>query len=77
LSYNLLDEKWIPVLYHDGKWERLGIRRTLADAHRIRQIAASNPMDRVAIIRFLLAGVFWGRKRKKQLQKKWGVTNDR
>ncbi len=58
-SYNLLDEQWIPVLYRDGRWDRVGIRRVLEDAGRIRQIAASNPMDRVAILRFLLALLYW------------------
>jgi CRISPR type I-E-associated protein CasA/Cse1 len=59
MTYNLLDEKWIPVLYRDGKWDRVGIRKALEDAGRIRQIAASNPMDRVAILRFLLAVLYW------------------
>lgn len=59
VMYNLLDEKWIPVLYHDGTWERVGIRKAFADADKIRQIAASNPMDRVAILRFLLALLYW------------------
>jgi len=59
MNYNLIDEKWIPVLYRDGRWERVGIRTALEDAGRIRQIAASNPMDRVAILRFLLAVLQW------------------
>ncbi|HOZ47510.1 MAG TPA: type I-E CRISPR-associated protein Cse1/CasA [Candidatus Hydrogenedentes bacterium] len=59
MNYNLLDEEWIPVLYRDGRWERVGIRRAFEDAGRIRQIAASNPMDRVAILRFLLALLYW------------------
>jgi hypothetical protein len=37
----------------------VGIRTALEDAGRIRQIAASNPMDRVAILRFLLAVLYW------------------
>jgi len=61
MNYNLLEEKWIPVLYHDGKWDRVGIRKALEDAGRIRQIAATNPMDRVAILRFLLALLYWCR----------------
>jgi hypothetical protein len=48
MNYNLLDEKWIPVLYRDGRYERVGIRKALEDAGRIRQIAASNRMERVA-----------------------------
>lgn len=59
MNYNLLDEKWIPVLYHNGRWERIGIREALNGAGAIRQIATSNPMDRVAIIRFLLALLYW------------------
>jgi hypothetical protein len=37
----------------------MGIREALTQAGRIRQIAASNPMDRVAILRFLLALLYW------------------
>lgn len=59
MHYNLLHENWIPVLYRNGTWSRVGIRKALADAARIRQIAASNPMDRVAILRFLLALLYW------------------
>ena len=45
-SYNLLHQPWIPVLYRDGTWDRVGIRKALEDAGQIRQIAATNPMDR-------------------------------
>jgi hypothetical protein len=38
---------------------RVGIREALTQADRIRQIAASNPMDRVATLRFLLALLYW------------------
>ena len=58
-EFNLLVEKWIPVLYQNGEFTRLGIKKTLEDAHLIRQIAASNPMDRVSVIRFLLAILYW------------------
>lgn len=58
-NYNLLDEHWIPVLYRDGRYERIGIRSALKDAGQIRQIAASNPMDNVALLRFLLAVLVW------------------
>jgi len=58
-NFNLLDRDWIPVLYLDGRWTRVGIRKALEEAGRIRQIAASNPMDRVATLRFLLALLYW------------------
>ena len=32
MSYNLLDEKWIPVLYGDGRCERVGIVAALREA---------------------------------------------
>ncbi|MBC8204265.1 MAG: type I-E CRISPR-associated protein Cse1/CasA [FCB group bacterium] len=60
-NFNLLDEKWIPVLYHNGRWDREGILTTFREADKIRHIAASNPMDRVAILRFLLALLYWCR----------------
>lgn len=59
MNFNLIDERWIPVLLADGRYERVGIRTALSQAGRIRQIAASNPMDNVALLRFLLAVVVW------------------
>ena len=41
MSFNLLDEEWIPVLRKDGHSSRVGIIEALAQAGRIRQIAAS------------------------------------
>jgi CRISPR type I-E-associated protein CasA/Cse1 len=58
-SFNLIDEPWIPVLWRDGKPERVGIRKALTEAGKIRQIAASNPLDNVALLRFLLAVLQW------------------
>lgn len=40
MNYNLLEEHWIPVLMKDGKYCRVGIKRALTQAGRIRQIAA-------------------------------------
>jgi CRISPR type I-E-associated protein CasA/Cse1 len=59
MNYSLLVEPWIPVLWSDGKCGRVGINDALVRASCIRQIAASNPMDRVAIVRFLLALLYW------------------
>ncbi len=60
-SFNLLYAPWIPVLYRNGTVKREGILAVLTEAHRIREIAASNPMDRVAVLRFLLALLYWCR----------------
>ena len=59
MNYNLLEEEWIPVLWKKGNSNRVGIITALTQADKIRQIAASNPMDRVAILRFLLALLYW------------------
>lgn len=59
MNYNLLEEKWIPVLWKEGNTKRAGAIEALTQAGRIRQIAASNPMDRVAVLRFLLALLYW------------------
>lgn len=59
LEYNLIEKQWIPVLWTDGRVGRVGIREALTKSGQIRQIAASNPMDRVAILRFLLAVLYW------------------
>ncbi|MCW5775613.1 MAG: type I-E CRISPR-associated protein Cse1/CasA [Phycisphaeraceae bacterium] len=53
MAFNLVTEPWIPVLRCNGRAERVGIRAALAEAGSIRQIAASNPMDNVALLRFL------------------------
>jgi len=57
--FNLVDEKWIPVLWNNGLVSNIGIKEALTRAGNIRQIAASNPMDRFAIMRFLLAVLYW------------------
>ena len=61
MCFNLVDERWIPVLHRDGRFERVGIQRALTESGRIRQIAASNPLDNVALLRFLLAVMLWCR----------------
>jgi hypothetical protein len=59
MNYNLLEEPWIPVLMRNGEYRPVGIKDALTQAGRIRQIAATNPMDRVAVLRFLLALLYW------------------
>lgn len=58
-NFNLLTEPWIPVLWQDGNLDRRGILDILREAPRIREIAAPNPLDRVALLRFLLALTYW------------------
>ena len=58
-NFNLLDQRWLPVIWNNGTPDKVGIREALLQAGKIRQIAASNPMDRIAIVRFLLALLQW------------------
>lgn len=60
-NFNLIEEPWVPVMTRRGDFERLGIEEVLARADRIRSIAAGNPMDKVAILRFLIALLYWCR----------------
>lgn len=63
--FNLLDSPWIPALWNDGRFARLGISEALRRSGEIRQIAVSNPLDRVALLRFLLAVLMWRQENAK------------
>ena len=76
LQYNLLNQPWIPVLWNDGRFSRLGIQKALTSSHEIRQIAASNPMDRVALLRFLLSVLMWCEENAKDLFASLGQSGE-
>lgn len=59
MKYNLLEEKWIPVLYNTGKTDRVGIRGALSEASRIREIILPSPLDSFAVHRFILTLLYW------------------
>lgn len=65
-TFNLVEPRWIPVLRANGRFERAGIRRVLKEAGRIRQIAASNPMDNVALSRIPIAALMFRRAASKE-----------
>ena len=56
--FNLIDEKWIPVRFHDGTRDELGIRDTLLRAKEIAAIEDSSPLVVAALHRFLLAVLY-------------------
>jgi hypothetical protein len=56
--YNLLDEKWVSVIYRTGKPDDISLLELLRDADKL-QLAYSNPMDRFAVFRFILALGYW------------------
>ena len=53
--YNLIDEKWIPVRFPDGRHDELGIRDTLLSSAEIAAIEDPSPLVVASLHRFLLA----------------------
>lgn len=53
--YNLIDEKWIPVRFPDGRLDELGIRETLLRSKEIAVIEDPSPFVVASLYRFLLA----------------------
>lgn len=53
--FNLVDEKWIPCGWRDGRADELGLLETLASAHEIREVFDPSPLVTAALHRLLLA----------------------
>jgi len=58
--FNLIDEKWIPVRFPDGRRDELGIRDTLLRSKEIAAIEDPSPLVVAALHRFLLAVLYRG-----------------
>lgn len=59
MNYNLLEEKWIPVLWKDGNPRRVGIIEALTQVGKIRCITLASPLDLFAVHRFILTLLYW------------------
>ncbi len=59
MNYNLLEERWIPVLMRDGKYRRAGAIEALERATEIRCITLASPLDLFSVHRFLLTLLYW------------------
>ncbi len=59
MKYNLLEEKWIPVLWEDGETSPVGVIGALEHASKIRCITSASPLDLFAVYRFLLTLLYW------------------
>ncbi len=57
-TFNLIDEKWIPVRLLDGSRDELGIRAVLLRSREIATIEDSSPLVVAALHRFLLAVLY-------------------
>lgn len=55
ISFNLIDEAWIPVQRLDGSLAELGLRDLFAQAHLLRRMSNEVPTLDFAILRVLLA----------------------
>jgi CRISPR system Cascade subunit CasA len=56
--FNLIDEKWIPVRFPDGRRDELGICNTLLRSKEIAAIEDPSPLVVAALHRFLLAVLY-------------------
>lgn len=52
-SFDVLDQAWIPVIALDGQIQTLGIRDTLFNAHKLKEISDASPLKEYGIYRFL------------------------
>ena len=55
MSYSVLTEPVIHVLMPDGSEKSLGIKDVFLQAHRIKDIGGSNPLERYGVLRLLIA----------------------
>lgn len=53
VSFNVLNDPWIPVITLNGSKEMLGIRETLQRAPELKEISAVSPLEEYSIYRFL------------------------
>ena len=54
-AFNLIDEPWVPVRFHDGSTEELGLLELFVRAQEIEGLAENSPPNLVALHRILLA----------------------
>lgn len=59
MNFNLLKEKWLPVLWEDGKTRRVSIIEALEYAGEVRCITLPSPLDLFAAHRFILTLLYW------------------
>lgn len=59
MNYNLLQERWIPVLRINGEVDCVSIIEVLTQAGDIRFITLASPLDLFAVHRFILTLLYW------------------
>lgn len=53
ISFNVLNEPWIPVLEADGRKNLYGIRNVFRHAHELKEISSVSPLEEFSVYRFL------------------------
>jgi CRISPR system Cascade subunit CasA len=73
MSFNLIDEPFIPCLMPDGSQHVFGLRAALVRAHQIAEIHDSSPLVSAALHRLLLAILhrIWGPASRKEWARLW------
>ena len=59
MQFNVLTDFRFPVVMTNGTIGKVNPVQALRQAHQIREIATSSPLDRFAVFRFLLALLYW------------------
>jgi CRISPR system Cascade subunit CasA len=54
-TFDLLEAPWIPCVRENGVLVQLGLRRALSEAHSLREVHSSSPLETAALYRLLLA----------------------
>jgi CRISPR system Cascade subunit CasA len=55
VSFDLVDEPWLPCLMTGGGTRELGLRQVLLDAHLVRELSLDVPTQFSPVLRLLLA----------------------
>jgi CRISPR system Cascade subunit CasA len=55
VSFNLINEPWVPCVRADGSPVELGLREVLVQAHELRELGGDSPLVTAALHRLLLA----------------------
>ncbi len=58
MNYNLVTQPWVSMILRNSTTQRMTLLAALEEGHRA-QLAYVNPLDRIAVFRFILAALYW------------------
>ena len=73
VTFNLLDEPWLPCIRMDGSPVNLGLRDALVQAHTLRELHGETPLVTAALHRLMLAALhrIFGPENRKTWRALW------